>query len=171
MQYGSWLDQSCAVIHSWHSCALNCEHQRKSQCFQAFFHKPVFRSYCKTHFRWFVFREPLQHVFSPKSLIVHTSPPPCSCYLWPCPGGFPYQLKSCFISYHNTSETSMDQSLKPNASVLKCYFSDKSHQHTIALCSHTESSGGRVCVQSAGACGLLGERGSAAGWGHSGSVC
>lgn len=62
----------------------------------------------------------------------------------------------------------MDQSLKPNASVRKCYFSDKPHQHAIALYSHTESSGGRVCVQSAGVCGLLE---SAAGWGHSGSVC
>lgn len=65
----------------------------------------------------------------------------------------------------------MDQSLKPNTSVLKHFTSDKPHQRARALYSHTESSGGGACVQSAGVGGLLGREGSAAGWGHSGSVC
>lgn len=65
----------------------------------------------------------------------------------------------------------MGQSLKPNTSVLKRFSSDKPHQHARALYSHTESSEGGVCVQSAGVGGSLGREKSAAGWGHSGSVC
>lgn len=40
----------------------------------------------------------------------------------------------------------MDHSLKPNTSVLKRFSSDKPRQHAGALYSHTESSGGGVCV-------------------------
>lgn len=65
----------------------------------------------------------------------------------------------------------MDQRLKRNTFVLKRFSSDKPPQRATALYSHTESSGGGACVQSAGVGGLLGREGSAAGWGHSGSVC
>lgn len=121
-----------------------------------------------------VFREPLQHVFNPKSLIVHPSPPPPPQQLLSLAQSWRISVptETSFYLLPQQVKTSMDHSLKPNTSVLKCFFpSDKPHQHARALYSHTESSGGGECVQSTGVGGLLGREGSTAGWGHSGSVC
>lgn len=113
-----------------------------------------------------------KHVFNPESLIAHPSPPPPQQLLslaesW----AISAPTETSFYLLPQQVKTSMDQSLKPNTSVLKRFSSDKPHQHARALYSHTESSGGGACVQSAGVGGLLGREGSAAGWGHTGSVC
>lgn len=126
-----------------------------------------FRSSCVWSFKG--------HAFNPEPLIAHPSPPlppPRQLLsLWPGPGGYLHRLKHRFYLLPQQVKTSMEQSLAPNTSVLQRFSSDKPRRHARAVCSHTESSGGGACVQSAGVGGVLGRKGSAAGWGHSGSVC
>lgn len=113
------------------------------------------------------------HAFNPEPLIAHPSPPPPPRQLLSLARAWRISAptETSFYLLPQQVKTSMEQSLAPNTSVLQRFSSDKPRQHAGAVYSHTESSGGGACVRSAGVGGVLGRKGSAAGWGHSGSVC